>query len=520
MGEFAMRNTKQASLTEQPSHWEQLFRKARIGLACGHVADNTFVAVNEAFARDRGYSVDELVGKPILSVYAPEVQREMKARFQEADRLGHLVYESVHQRKDGTRFPVLMEIAVIKDAKGKPVSRVAYALDITERKRAEQAIHENEERFRLVAKVTNDVLWDWDLITDDHWWSPNAREKFGYDPVKEPRIGAWRSRLHLEDRERVLRHLDECLRSGERTYVDEYRFLLANGLYGIFWDKGQVVHDAEGKPIRMIGAMIDVTAAKRAYATLEQAHARLQWLSRELQKAEEKERRRLSRELHDEFGQLLSALRLSLARIREEVMEPTGTKGMALKKNVMTATKTADRLFASLRELVRGLRPAILDEFGLVVALQSLAEDIRQGTGLDCRLSVKPKHIDSIVGQELEGTLYRIAQELMTNVVRHARATRADITLHYADKAITLMVRDNGRGGRFTTLKKGYGLRGIQERTELFGGEVEIQSERRRGTTVTVTIPMESLSRNHGSIGSGRPTTIVQSGKLSHGEKV
>jgi signal transduction histidine kinase len=103
-----------------------------------------------------------------------------------------------------------------------------------------------------------------------------------------------------------------------------------------------VVHDAERKPIRMIGAMIDVTAKKRAYATLEQAHARLQWLSRGLQKAEEKERHRLSRELHDEFGQLLSALRLSLARIREEVMKPSATKGMVLKKNVMAATKTAD----------------------------------------------------------------------------------------------------------------------------------------------------------------------------------
>jgi PAS domain S-box-containing protein len=208
--------------------------KSAYWIACGHVADNTFVAVNEAFARDRGYSGDELVGKPILSVYAPEVLREMKARFQEVDRLGHLVYESVHQRKDGTRFPVLMEVAVIKDEKGSLVSRVAYALDITERKRAERAIHENEERFRLVAEVTNDVLWDWDLITDDHWWSPNARENCGYDPVKEPCIGAWRSRLYLDDRNRVLRHLDECLRSGERTYLDEYRLLLSNGSYGIF----------------------------------------------------------------------------------------------------------------------------------------------------------------------------------------------------------------------------------------------------------------------------------------------
>ena len=515
-----MNITKRASLVEQSSPWEQLFRKARIGLSCGHIADNTFAAVNEAFARDRGYRVDELVGKPIISVYAPEVQQEVKARFQEVDRLGHLVYESVHQRKDGTTFPVLMEIAVIKDARGKPVSRVAYALDITERKQAERAIQEREERFRLVAEVTNDVLWDWDLMTDDHWWSPNAREKFGYDPAKEPSIAAWRSRLHPEDRARVLHHVDDCLNSGERMYFDEYRFLLADGSYGIFLDKGQVVHDAEGKPVRMIGTLIDVTAARRAYRSLEQAYARLQWLSRELQSAEEKERRRLSRELHDEFGQLLSALRLSLARLKEEFAKRPGLTRSTLRKNVMAATKTVDRLFASLRELVHGLRPAVLDEFGLVAALQSMAEDLRQGIGIDCRLSVEPKTVESMIGQELEGPLFRIAQELVTNIIRHAKATRADMTLRYADGTIILAVQDNGRGGRLTVPKKGYGLRGIRERTELLGGQVEIQSERRRGTTVTVTIPVKPLGLLHGPIGLAHPTTVAKGRKRPHGKKV
>lgn len=518
--EFVMDLANQSSFSEEPAHWKQLLRRTRIGLAVGHITENTFMAVDEAFAHDRGYKVDELVGKPILSVYAPEVQEEIKTRFQEVDRLGHLVYESVHQRKDGTTFPVLMKVAVIKNARGKPVSRVAYAHDITERKRAERVVRENEERFRLVAEVTNDILWDWDLTTDDHWWSPNAREKFGYDPVTEPHIEAWRSRLHPEDRGRVLRHLNDHLHSGERMYSDEYRFLLADGSYGTFSDKGQVVHDTKGKPVRMIGAMIDITSAKGAYATLEQAHARLQWLSRELQKAEEKERRRLSRELHDEFGQLLSALRLSLARVKEEVGKYSSTKGMVLRKNVMAATRTADRLFASLRALVRGLRPAILDEFGFIAALQSMAEEIREGTGLDCRLSVRPKGIDSIVGQELAGTLYRIVQELVTNVVRHAKATRVDIRLHYRERRITLVVKDNGRGGRFTVSKPGYGLRGIGERTELLGGQVEIRSSRGRGTTVSVTIPVDLLNRTYGSIGSGFPTTIVKVNRPSYGKKM
>ncbi len=512
--------TEQAAMAEQAMRWEQVFAKARFGLAYGNIDDNTLVAVNEAFASERGYTVSELVGKPILSVYAPEAREEMKGRMQEIDRLGHLVYESVHQRKDGTTFPVLMEVTVIKNAQGKPISRVAYAVDITDRHRAERVLREREERFRLVAEVTNDVLWDWDLITDDHWWSPNARERFGYDPAKEPSIEAWRSRLHPEDRARVLRHLHDSVTSGERVYFDEYRFLLADGTYGVFCDKGQIISDAEGKPVRMIGAMIDVTGAKRTYAELEQAYTRLQWLSRQVQKAEEKERRRLSRELHDDFGQLLSALRLRLARASEEMMKRPGTNGSALKRNLMMASKTVDQLFISLRELVHGLRPAVLDELGLVAALQSMAEEIRQGAGLDCRLFVEPKKVASIIGQELEGTLFRIVQELVTNVVRHAKATSVDITLCYADGTITLAVQDNGRGGRVTEPKKGYGLRGIRERAELLGGQIEIRSVRQKGTTVTVTIPLEPLDGDGGPSGSGRPTRSRKARQLPDEKQV
>lgn len=496
--------TERRKAEEQARRWEQVFAKSGFGLAYGNIVDNTLVAVNEAFARQRGYTVAELVGKPIISVYAPEVREEMKAHFQEIDRLGHFTYESVHQRKDGTTFPVLMEVTVIKDAQGEPLSRVAYALDITERQRAQRATQESEERFRLVAEVTNDVLWDWDLITNNHWWSPNAREKFGYDPLKEPSIEAWRSRLHPRDRRRVLRHVDECLRARDRAFFEEYQFRMADGSYGTFWDKGQVVYDAERKQIRMIGAMIDITAAKRAYASLEQAYTRLQWLTREVQRAEEKERRRLSRELHDEFGQLLSALRLSLARVGEELAKGRGTKDSVLSKNLLTATKTAEHLFVSLRHLVHGLRPAVLDEFGLVVALESMAEDMRQAAGLGCRLSTEPDNVDALIEQEMKGALYRIAQELLTNVVRHAEATKAVVTLRYADGTITLTVQDDGQGGCRQTAGK-YGLRGIRERTELLGGELKIRSDRRRGTAVTVIVPVEPLGRNQRPVDSVHP---------------
>ncbi len=379
-------SVRMASMTQR-SHGEHLFHHANFGLVRGRFSDNRFLSVNEAFARQRGYLVEELVGQPIFSVIAPEGRRAAEERIGEIRHRGHLAFESVHQRKDGTKFPVVVEVAAIKDAPGNSDLWVAYALDISERKRVEEEVRRSSRHLRM--------------------------------------------------------------------------------------------------------------------------------LSREAQRAEEKERRRLSRELHDEFGQLVSGLRLNLARVREELPKRPGTKGMALRKHVMAATKTADRLVASLKELVHGLQPAILDELGLVAALQSMAENIREGKGIDCRLSVEPEKLDPISGLELGGAIYRITQELVTNVVRHAKATRADIALHCADGAVTLVVQDNGRGGRFVGPKKGYGLRGIHERTEALGGQVEIQSVRRKGTTVT--IPVERLSQSYDPIGSGRPLARVRTKKLSMG---
>jgi len=381
---------------------------------------------------------------------------------------------------------------VERDHQGQAVRFAGINLDITDRKGAEEALRTSEERFRLMAEVTNDVLWDWDLVADRHWWSPNAIEKFGYDPGREPGVQAWSSRLHPGDQKRILNQLRDIFRSGDRTFHSEYRFLLADGSYGHFLDKGLVVRDAGGQLLRMIGVMIDVTAAKRAYATLQEAYARHQTLSRAIHVAEEKERRRLSRELHDEFGQLLSALKFDLIRLAEDLGRKPARRPAAMRKKVTAAAGTVDRLFASLREMIRGLRPAVLEELGLVPAIEALAADVQERTGLHCRVTADREGLGKRFGPELEGTLFRIAQELLTNVVRHAKASTVTVTLGCLDGWAHLTVRDDGRGVRGETASRAnrFGLRGIRERAELLGGTVVVRSQRGAGTTATVAIPL------------------------------
>lgn len=483
--------TDQVASMEQACRWEQVFQKAHFGLAYGNVADNQLLAVNEAFARERGYTVAELVGRPILSVYAPEVHEEMRARLPEIDRLGHLVYESVHQRKDGTTFPVLMEVTVITDAQGRPASRVAYALDITVRKRAEEAAQLSQERFRLVAEATNDILWDWDVVTNAYWWSPNAREKFGYDPAVEPKIEAWNSRLHPEDKDRVLALVDQTLASAATVYFTEYRFRLADDSYGYFLDRGQIMRDAAGKPVRMIGAMIDVTEARQAYRSLNDAYQRLQRMSRELQTVESNERRRLSRELHDEVGQLLTALKFDLDATRQALDQTSAEAVGRGRERIARALDLTDQLFVRLRRLVHALRPPVLEQLGLAEALHALAAEAQASSGVSCSFTPEGAANGAFLPEALEGSLYRIAQELLTNVVRHAKATEAAIVLSRNPDSIRLTVRDNGSGFELATAaaKGRFGLCGIQERAELLGGRMDIQPGEGRGTCVTIEIP-------------------------------
>lgn len=362
-----------------------------------------------------------------------------------------------------------------------------------DRDRSEHALRDSEERFRLVAEATNDILWDWDLVTQDHWWSPNARAKFGYDPKAEPSITAWMSRLHPDDRGRVLELVDRALASDARTVVAEYRFRLADGSFGYFYDRGQIIRDSTGRAIRMIGAMIDVTFTKRAYATLEEAYQRLQGMSRELQAVETNERRRLSRELHDEVGQLLTALKFDLEASRQALSDKPAEEFGRVYERTVRALETTDELFVRLRRVVRALRPSVLDELGLKDALEAMVSDIQSRSDLVCSVSVEGEVAEDPATSAIEAALYRMAQELVTNVVRHAQAMTLSVALERDASQWMLMVQDDGVGFNSKAESiSGMGIRGVRERAEILGGHVDVNSLPGAGTSITVRIPVQS----------------------------
>ena len=157
------------------------------------------------------------------------------------------------------------------------------AAAVLQRQRAEEALRESEQRFRTLAKATNDAVWDWDLGTNKVWWSEGVFTLFGYALGQNEADPAWwLERVHPDDREAVEAFFFEVVRGTEQTWVDEYRFRCADGSYKDVYDRGHVLRDADGRAVRMIGAMLDITARKRAGEKLRESEQRWRGLTEAL----------------------------------------------------------------------------------------------------------------------------------------------------------------------------------------------------------------------------------------------
>ena len=363
------------------------------------------------------------------------------------------------------------------------------------RKWAEAALATGEERLKLIARSTTDAIWDWDLTTHALWWGEGLETLFGHQVYElQPGVESWYSRLHPEEKERVIARRYAAINGAKEKFLDYYRFRRADGSYAYILDRGFVLRNEEGRAVRMVGAVIDLTEQKRAEAEVTAAYDRLRGLTLRLERTKEDERKRIARELHDEFGQLLTGLKLDLSSLGKHLAQHASTLQPEVIEKLDSIGALVDDSIQLVRKVASSLRPGILDDLGLVPALQWQAREFEERAGIPCEAVLSPDLSQRELDPDRSTALFRIAQELLTNVMRHAHASRARLVLREETDGLLLEVSDNGVGiseqdhVNPTTL----GLLGMWERVALFGGTLHIHGAPDKGTTVQAWIPQRS----------------------------
>lgn len=224
-----------------------------------------YTLVNPAFAAALGYEPAELIGMPWAATIQPSGLQTIIASFGGPRTSGKVERDVKAVRKGGETLDVRISVVASRDRDGKLLGHYCFAKDITEQKQAEAALRRSEERFHFAARATNDMVWEWDIVTDRCWGSEALEHQFGYPFSGEVDKRVWYDAVHPDDVGRITTRQKHVLESGEVYWSEEYRFRRGDGGgYAEVLDHGYCVRDADGTPIRMIGAMRDVTETKRA----------------------------------------------------------------------------------------------------------------------------------------------------------------------------------------------------------------------------------------------------------------
>jgi PAS domain S-box-containing protein len=482
--------------------------------------NNVIVFVNPAALRLFGaLSPDQVIGQSPLRFFPPDRHTHIRERVRQL-LMGKDVpaVEETLLRLDGSMRDVEITGTLFEDPPDRAIQ--VMVRDITERKRTELALRESEERLTLAFAGAQEGVWDWNLETGAVVYSSHWRKMLGYGEDEiEPHVSAWERLLHPDDRAVVREVVDGVLR-GERDYTVEFRLRHKEGHYIHVLSRGfPVRREPDGFVGRIVGTHFDLSERKRAEEALKRAHeelevrvkertvelalanaslkeemiereraerARTELLSR-LVFAQEDERKRIAREMHDQFGEQLTALGLGISALRDSC----GTD-QQLGPMVAALEKVAQQLDRDVDHLVWELRPTALDDLGLRAALANYVQDWSVRAGVRADLHTTGLSADRLTS-EVETTLYRIAQEALNNIAKHARAENVDVILERRPDQVSLIIEDDGVGfeqGNGSSPHQGFGLLGMQERAALVGATVQIESAAGEGTTIIVRMPV------------------------------
>jgi PAS domain S-box-containing protein len=363
---------------------------------------------------------------------------------------------------------------------------VVTFVDISDRKKAEEELKRNEAMLNMAQAIAKIGSWEFNLETHELKWSKELYRIFEIDDCNENELyKIYRNRIHPEDLEKLDTVLQYAIATA-KGYQYQHRIIIKDGSVKYILGIGEVIVNTEGAVVGLKGSGQDITDIIKAEEKLQQSYQQIKQLVAHLQDIREQERTNMAREIHDELGQQLTGLKMYISWLNKKC----APQEKEIKQKFTAANTLIEDTIKSVRKISMDLRPSILDDLGLLAAMEWQSTEFEKRSGISTEFINLTNNKD--VPPEIKTGLFRIFQESLTNVARHADAKKIVSSLKFEINKLTLTITDDGKGFIYKNIdsKKTLGLLGMEERTKEMGGRYEIKSYPGIGTTVSVTVPV------------------------------
>ena len=479
--EIEERRRAETKLLSSEARFRNIVETSPLPFCITSMPHGSLLYMNEPFRKLFGLAAQTDTVIRIADFYVDPATRDRLVR--QLRMLGGFRNTEVNfRRPDGSTFWAMLtaRVASFDDA---PAIYVGLN-DVTARKLAEGKLRASEASLANAQRLARLGDWEWDATAGVIHWSDEMYRILGLAPhLSRPGYRTFLAAVHREDRA-LVRLAVRALLDERRPYGLDCRVRGADGVVRIVQFQAEAMPGGAMQPLKLVGTIQDITERKSIEHELLESREQLRELSAYMEAIREEERKRIAMEIHDELGQLLTALKMDVSLLKMRLANDSDAA-----KKVDDMRELVEKTIWMVRNVASHLRPAALN-FGIVSALEWLVEDFGRRKGLSCQLWINGR--EPVLDDAHATAVFRIVQASLTNVARHAGASRVDVTLTNTETTLDLYVSDDGCGFDPAAARKGYsyGLLGMSERARLIGGSLRIDSSPETGTVVSIHVPL------------------------------